>query len=187
MVDEHLETSEPDIFAAGDVGQVLDPRTSKTTLDTLWNPARNQGHCAGLNMAGKTTAFCKPASLNVTRLAGLTTTIIGAVGSGGRDSDMIGIARGDSESWRETSGKQENKLISAQSDFDVNRLRLMMDETKLVGAFLMGDQTISNPVQQLVTHQANIEPIRGQLLHPNQPLSLVITNFYNQWQAQYAV
>ena len=37
---------------------------------------------------------------NVTRLAGLTTTIIGTVGRG-RDDDLVGIARGDSETWRQ--------------------------------------------------------------------------------------
>jgi len=33
---------------------------------------------------------------NVTRLAGLTTTLIGTVGRG-HDDDLVGVARGDSE------------------------------------------------------------------------------------------
>ena len=38
--------------------------------------------------------------LNVTRLAGLNTTIIGTVGSG-KDADLEGLSRGDSETWSE--------------------------------------------------------------------------------------
>jgi NAD(P)H-nitrite reductase large subunit len=187
LVDEYMQTSISDIFAAGDVGQVLDPRTGKTVLDTLWSPARNQGQYAGLNMSGKTITFCKQVPFNVTRLAGLTTTIIGSVGGGSRDPDLVGIARGDSESWRDASGVCDRSLIAAQSEFDVNHLRLMMGENRLMGAFLMGDQTLSNPVQQLVVQQADITPIRERLLRPDQPLPEIIINFYNQWQVQYAV
>ena len=55
-----------------------------------------------------------------TRLAGLTTTIIGAVGRG-QDDDLVGIARGDSETWRIMPD-----AIVAQSGFDINHLRLMV-------------------------------------------------------------
>ena len=37
-------------------------------------------------------------SLNITRLAGIKTTIIGAVGSG-KDADLEGLSRGDSQTW----------------------------------------------------------------------------------------
>jgi NADPH-dependent 2,4-dienoyl-CoA reductase/sulfur reductase-like enzyme len=175
-------TSSEDIFAAGDVGQVLNPLTGKTVLDTLWSPARYQGQYAGLNMAGKIIEFSKQIPYNVTRLAGLTTTIIGSVGGGGRDPDMVGIARGDSESWRDASGVLGRSLIAAQSDFDVNRLRLMMGEKKLMGAFLMGDQTLSKPLQQLIIQEADITSVREQLLKPDRPLPDIISDFYNQWQ-----
>jgi nitrite reductase (NADH) large subunit len=80
LVNEYLQTNDPDIFAAGDVAQVYDPLSGRSILDSLWNPARQQGHTAGLNMAGKKTAYLKAPPFNVTRLAGLTTTIIGTVG-----------------------------------------------------------------------------------------------------------
>jgi nitrite reductase (NADH) large subunit len=186
LVNEFMQTNIPDIFAAGDVGQALDPRTGKFVLDTLWDPARTQGHYAGTNMAGHSIAYSKQISHNVTRLAGLTTTIIGSVGSGGRDSDLVGIARGDSESWRDSLGTSDKKLIAAQSDFDINRLRLLVGDTNLVGAFIMGDQTLSYPMQQLIVHQANITPIREQLLQSERSLSETITSFYQEWQNHYA-
>ena len=91
-------SSHPDIFAAGDVAQVYDPMLGEVNIiDTLCRgAARSQGSAAGLNMAGEATPYHKPIAFNVTRLAGLTTTIIGTVGRG-EDHDMVGIARGDSE------------------------------------------------------------------------------------------
>jgi NADPH-dependent 2,4-dienoyl-CoA reductase/sulfur reductase-like enzyme len=187
LVDEYMQTNQPDIYAAGDIGQVRDPRTGKTTMDTLWGSAKIQGKFAGLNISGTTMAFSKPVAFNVTRLAGLTTTIIGAVGSGGRDPDLLGIARGDSESWREPNNAGDKKFISTQSEFDVNRLRLIIGESKLVGALLIGDQTLSSPLQQLVALEADITPIRARLLMPEQPLPDIIGKFFKQWQGQHAV
>ncbi len=134
LVSETMQTSAEDIFAAGDIAQVYDPLTGKSVLDSLWSPAREQGNAAGLNMAGITTIYRKLAAFNVTRLANLTTTIIGTVG-GGEDEDVVGIMRGDSETWREPPD-----AIAAQANFDVNRLRLMVGQNTLQGALVMGDQ-----------------------------------------------
>jgi len=142
LANEFLQTSNPDIYVAGDVAQVYDPMSKRSIIDSLWGPAREQGHIAGLNMAGQQTAYIKAAPFNVTRLAGLTTTIIGTVGRG-RDDDLVGIARGDSETWRALPD-----AIVAQTGFDVNRLRLLVGEKTLLGAIVMGDQKLSFPLEK---------------------------------------
>ncbi len=180
LVDEGLRTNMPDIFAAGDVAQVYDPLTGKAMVDSLWGPAREQGYVAGLNMAGQNRTYRKIAPFNVTRLAGLTTTIIGTVGSG-RDEDLVGIARGDSETWRSLPD-----AISAQSGFDVNRLRLMIGKNTLIGAVVMGDQTLSRPLQHLIISQADISSLQETLLAPNAPIADLIANFWTKWSTQYA-
>jgi len=180
LVDEYLRTNSPDIFAAGDVAQVFDPHTGKSVVDSLWGPAREQGHAAGMNMVGVTTPYVKTIPFNVTRLAGLTTTIIGTVGRG-IDQDLIGIARGDSETWR-----QLPNAIAAQSNFDVNRLRVMIGKQHLIGAIVMGDQTLSHPLHQLIAQHADISPVRNALMHPDTKLGEVISNFWTQWSASNA-
>ncbi|HEU0299108.1 MAG TPA: FAD-dependent oxidoreductase, partial [Longimicrobium sp.] len=97
-VDELLETSAADVFAAGDVAQVLDPATGRAELDALWNSALRMGRAAGAGMAGAGAPYRKPVPMNVTRVAGLVTTVIGAVG-GGKDPDLKTMTRGQSESW----------------------------------------------------------------------------------------
>jgi NAD(P)H-nitrite reductase large subunit len=174
LVDQYLQSSSEDIFAAGDVAQVYDPFTGDSVLDSLWGPARQQGAIAGKNMAGASEAYSKPVAFNVTRLAGLTTTIIGTVGKG-RDDDLVGIARGDSDTWR-----QLPDCISAQQDFEVNRLRLMLGENTILGAVVMGDQTLSRPLQNLITNRVDITMIKTSLLEPGAPVAALIADFWSQ-------
>ncbi len=175
LVDETLRTAQPDIFAAGDVAQVFDPAAGEHILDSLWPFARQQGWAAGLNMAGCPTPYRKAIPFNVTRLAGLTTTIIGTVG-GGRgeavDADVVGIARGDSETWRRLPD-----AIVAQDGFDVNRLRLMLGERHILGAVVMGDQKFSALLQRLVRDRVDISPIRARLLAPQANLGDILAQF----------
>jgi NAD(P)H-nitrite reductase large subunit len=181
LVDEFLRTSVSDVYAAGDVAQVYDPLTGSAVLDSLWEPARNQGWTAGLNLIGDETAYVKAAPFNVTRLAGLTTMIIGPVGRG-LDDDMIGIAHGDSETWR-----QLPDALSAQMNFDVHRLRVMVGEKRLLGAVVMGDQTLSHPLQQLVSEAVDISPIRRQLLDETYSVAEVLSNFWISRREKIAV
>ncbi|HNM37812.1 MAG TPA: FAD-dependent oxidoreductase, partial [Anaerolineales bacterium] len=168
LVNEYLQTNDPSIYAAGDVAQVYDPLTGRSVLDSLWSPAREQGDAAGLNMAGKSQAYVKMVPFNVTRLAGLTTTIIGAVGHG-RDEDIVGIARGDSETWR-----QLPDAIVAQGGFDINRVRLLVGEDYLIGAVVMGDQKLSVPLQRMISEKINISSIRDTLLKKDTKVADVI-------------
>jgi NAD(P)H-nitrite reductase large subunit len=171
LVDQSMRTSHPDIFAAGDVAQVYDPVSGNHIVDSLWTPAREQGHTAGVNMSGGNRSYFKPISFNVTRLAGLTTTIIGSLGNG-NDPDLLGIARGDSETWR-----QLPDAILAQEGFEVNRLRLMLGEKYILGAIIMGDQRLSPYLQAIVREKIDISSIREALMAPNAHLADVLASF----------
>jgi NAD(P)H-nitrite reductase large subunit len=176
IANEYLQTNDPYIFAAGDVAQVYDPLSGRSILDSLWSPAREQGRAAGLNMAGRRTPYVKTAPFNVTRLAGLTTTILGSVGRG-RDDDLVGIARGDSETFRALPN-----AVVAQSGFDVNRLRLLVGQRNLIGAVVMGDQTLSLPLQKMIAAKADISPIREKLLAPDARIADVVVDFWKEWR-----
>jgi hypothetical protein len=131
-------------------------------------------------MTGAYVPYLKAVPFNVTRLAGLTTTIVGTVGSG-IDEDLVGIARGDSETWR-----QLPDAITAQSDFDINRLRILIGERHMIGAIVMGDQTLSQPLYQLISQRADITPIREKLLSLQDKLGDLIANFWCEWSELHA-
>jgi nitrite reductase (NADH) large subunit len=52
IVDEHLMTSVPGLYAAGDVAQAIDPLSGSHQVVALWANARRQGRTAGRNLAG---------------------------------------------------------------------------------------------------------------------------------------
>jgi NAD(P)H-nitrite reductase large subunit len=183
LVDEYLNTSSPDIFAAGDVAQVFDPATGKSIIQSLWAPARSMGRVAGLNMVDRTTCYRQDPSFNVTRLAGLTTTIIGAVGSG-RDGTAPDIAHGDSEAWSLLPERSMGSVIAAQSGFEVNRLRLIVGQQTLMGAVLMGDQTLSQPLQNLIADGVDISTSREQLLRSEGALAPLIIDSWSNWKKE---
>lgn len=179
LVNEHMRTSEGEIYAAGDVAQVYDPFTNRHVLDSLWGPAREQGRVAALNMLGEQALYHKDVAFNVTRLAGLTTTIVGTVSSG-TDEDLIGIARGDSETWR-----QPPDAITAQDDFDVNRLRLLVGARTLSGAVVMGDQSLSRAIHHFIKDRIDISSIRTKLLQPDAPIADLIADFWTDRRAAF--
>ncbi len=161
LVDEHLATNLPYVYAAGDVAQAFDPLTGKHQLDVLWPVAVAQGRVAGENMAGVHTRYRKGVPVNVTRLADLIVTLIGAIGhSREPDDDLLTISRGDSEVWRGIPG-----ALAVQDLHEVNRQRLMIKNRRLVGAVLIGDQTLSPLVQRLIEEKIDLSPILLALQH----------------------
>jgi NAD(P)H-nitrite reductase large subunit len=188
IVDEGLHTSKIDIFAAGDVAQVYDRLSGEYLLDSLWRPAIEQGWIAGLNMAGGNYTYEKKYPFNVTRLGGLITTIIGRVGKeileGNKakgDADVAGIMRGDSEVWR-----QQSLGIIAQTYQETNRIRLYVTPSFITGAVIMGDQTLSRPLQVLIREQVDISPIREIMLSPNYPLVDTLSKFWEEYMQKNA-
>jgi NAD(P)H-nitrite reductase large subunit len=172
LADETMQTSDPDIFAAGDVSQVRDSVSGQSFIDTLWFPAREKGKIAALNMTGRRSLYKRKVAINVLRLAGVMTTIIGAVGSG-VDNDLVSVARGSSETWQ-----QLPNAIVLESSTDVNHIRLMIGEQTLLGAMVMGDQKLSLPLQKIISTKVDITPMR-HLLQPGAPLGQILMDFWS--------
>ena len=57
VVDEHLQTSAPGVFAAGDVANTFHPRYGTRIRLEHWSAALNQGPVAARNMLGKATVY----------------------------------------------------------------------------------------------------------------------------------
>jgi NADPH-dependent 2,4-dienoyl-CoA reductase/sulfur reductase-like enzyme len=171
-VNEYLETSAADIYAAGDVAQIFDPNSGRYSIDNLWYPGRKQGRIAAFNMAGQKESYRRTVATNVLLLAGVMTTIIGAIGSG-RDEGQVSTARGSSESWQ-----QLPNTIASESGTDVSHLRLVIGEQKLLGALIMGDQKISRPLRDLINAQVDISPIRNQLMQYSAQMGQSVIDFW---------
>ncbi len=174
LVNKYMQTSIEDVYAAGDTAEIFDLQTQSWVIDCLWPIARQQGAIAGRNMAGKKTPYLRRNPINVTRLSGLTTTIIGQVGSGDED-DEYSIVRGESESWQLMPD-----AVVCQNDFEVNRLRLMVGKEYLLGAVLMGDQSLSSILEKLIVERIPISEIRDHLTRPGADLAAILVHFHDQ-------
>ncbi|TFH31857.1 MAG: NAD(P)/FAD-dependent oxidoreductase [Anaerolineales bacterium] len=171
IVDEQLRTSDADIFAAGDVAQVYDPFTGNYTLDSLWWLAQEQGRIVGGNMAGRRDAYIRSIPFNVTRVGGVITTIIGSVGQASESDDLVSIVHGDSENWRHHA-----ESFEVESQQGINRIRLVVGDQSLVGAVIMGDQTLANSIHELIRNQTDLGRFRQILLHaPERSLEVLQT------------
>ena len=181
LVDQYLRSSHDDIFAAGDLAEVRDASSERRTIEVLWSSAVAKGRIAGLNMAGESLHAYEPAApLNVTRLAGLKFTIMGTVGRG-KDSDLEGIARGGSETWH---GLGDAAVVEAQ--VGEAHVRLVFGESTMAGAVVIGDQTLSFPLQEIIAARADVSAIVADLQAPSAPLAELIDHFWRDWKAQLA-
>ena len=175
LVDEYLCAGDPDVYAAGDIAEIADPATGRRVLNVLWNVAVAKGRVAGLNMAtGPSLAYDEGRPLNVTRLAGLHTTIIGRVGNGD-DADLQGLARGDSQVWSEL--REEDVVEVERGEAHV---RVALGERTIDGAVVMGDQALSYSLQELVEARVDLSAAERVLATP---LADVICGVRGDWEA----
>jgi NAD(P)H-nitrite reductase large subunit len=77
MVDGHLQTGIPGIYAAGDVAEMVDIARDCRWVNALWPEAAGQGRVAGLNMAGRPVVYPGSLSRNVMRVFGLDVLTVG--------------------------------------------------------------------------------------------------------------
>lgn len=84
-VDDYLATSDPNVFAAGDVAEAKDMLTGEFTVRPIWPNAYTQGRYAGLNMAGANTPYTGGLSMNSITYYGLPTISVGETNVEGKE------------------------------------------------------------------------------------------------------
>jgi NAD(P)H-nitrite reductase large subunit len=87
----------------------------------------------------------------------------------------VAIARGDSETWRSSAD-----VAAIKRDKENNRVRLLLGERKIHGALVMGDQTLSRPLQDLISEQVDIGSIRERLVNNPDGLVELIELFWTE-------
>ncbi len=68
LVNEHMETRVPGIYAAGDVAEFTDIARGIPWVNAIWPEAVNQGRIAGMNMSGKPVGYKGSLGRNVIRI-----------------------------------------------------------------------------------------------------------------------
>jgi len=115
VVDQHLQTSVPGVYAAGDLCQSLDWSTGGKAVHAIQPAAAEQGRIAALNMAGRTTQYPGSLSMNVLDTLGLISTSMGL--------------------WMGVESGEQSSLLDADG---YRYLQLQFQDDRLVGAVSLG-------------------------------------------------
>jgi NAD(P)H-nitrite reductase large subunit len=180
LVDEFMQSSVPNVYAAGDCAQVYDRWTQQHMLDILWPSAVAEGRAAGLNMVGEKYAYAKGSPFNACLLFGLHITTIGQINPR-RDSDnkdepeiLEHLSRGSSEVWY----TYPRPYSSAWSAMGSNTVRLVISGDYLVGALIIGDQSLADPLRYIIENQVNISHMRDDLRQGGAALRQSVERFW---------
>jgi NAD(P)H-nitrite reductase large subunit len=79
LVNEQMETSSTDIYAAGDVAELVDISRKTRWVNAIWPEAVTQGRIAGVNMTGRAMRYKGSLSRNVLRILDLDVMTMGLV------------------------------------------------------------------------------------------------------------
>ncbi len=135
LVDEHLRTTVPDIYAAGDVAQGPAFPTGAREVHAIQPTASEHGRIAARNMAGHDTPYRGSVSMNVLNTLGLVSSSFGV---------WTGVEGGD------------RAVVSDPEGFKY--LRLEFDEDRLVGALAIGLTQHVGVIRGLVQTQVPLGP-----------------------------
>ena len=141
LVDEHLQSSVPGIYAAGDVAQGPDFSTGERQVHAIQPTASEHGRIAALNMAGTATGFRGSLSMNVLNTLGLISSSFGL--------------------WMGAKGGEGARV----SDADRFRyLRLEFDQDRLVGALALGLTQHVGVIRGLIQTRVALGPWKERLM-----------------------
>jgi NAD(P)H-nitrite reductase large subunit len=138
LVDDHLRTNVPDVYAAGDVAEAADRMTGESFVHAIFPNAVAQGDVVAHNLAGFDTTYEGAESMNSLKHLGIPVMAVGA-------------QVGDEElRWRH--GRVLRKIFLA--------------DDRIVGFRLTGDVAAAGVYRSLMLRRTSIAPFRKRLLDP---------------------
>ena len=150
ITNEYLETSEPNVWAAGDAAEYKDITLDETVQLGNWANAQEQGRRVGLNMVGKREPF-RFVSFYNTSAFGIAIAFVGDIRAGeGKDF----ISRGD--------GK------------DGTYTRIVVKDGELVGATLINRTAEMAVIRQLIERNVKIDKYLKNLEDPKFSLTTLL-------------
>ncbi len=152
LTNEHLETSAPDVWAAGDVTEFNDLILEEQIQQVSWTNSHMQGKTAGLNMVGTHEPF-KLVSSYTSHGFGM---VIGFVGDIRTTPAREIITRGSAE-------------VGSYG-------RIILKNNRIIGATLINHMQDAGPLAKLVEQQTNVIAHKRELADPNFQLTNLTAN-----------
>jgi NAD(P)H-nitrite reductase large subunit len=185
LVNSYMQSSVPTLFAAGDLAQVHDRWTEQHHLDVLWPSAINEGRAAGYNMVEMAKGrplryeYQKGSPFNAALLYGVHLTVIGQVGNASREqADLSYQSRGSSNVW---TAPFSSSYRSAWDRQGTQSLRIVMNNGRIVGALLIGNQELADPLRHLIETEADLSAYESDLIHSGDQLPQRLAHLWRSY------
>lgn len=139
LTDEHLQTSVPGVYAAGDCAEAFDKVSGKTIVSAIQPNAAEQARVAALNMVGQATELKGVTQINVL--------------------DTLGLISASFGNWEGVPGGQQVQLTAANQ-----HLSLQFDGDRMVGCNAVGWTQHVGVMRGLVEGQVKLGAWKDKLL-----------------------
>ncbi|XP_067347131.1 pyridine nucleotide-disulfide oxidoreductase domain-containing protein 1 isoform X2 [Channa argus] len=152
QVDDHMMTSEPDIYAAGDVCTACWKHSPLWQQMRLWTQARQMGWYAGRCMVAHVLSepieldFCFELFSHITKFFNYKVVLLGKYNGQGL-------------------GPDHELLVRCTKDQEY--VKVVLSGGKMVGAVLIGETDLEETFENLILNQMDLTPYREELLNPN--------------------
>ena len=145
LVNPHMETSVPGIFAAGDAAEFVDVARKTRWVNAIWPEAVIQGRTAGMNMAGRPVALKGSLSRNMIRIF---------------DMDVM------TGGWVDPPASAGYEIVSRIDHHRNTYRKLVLDGNRLVGAVMVNDIEQGGLLISLIQSQTPLRVPGTSLLTP---------------------
>lgn len=143
LVDKHLLSNLPDIYAAGDVAQTYDILEEKKIINAIWPAAVRQGKVAGMNMAGKESDYEGSYGMNSVDFFGLSVISFGMV--------------------KPPKDDRFEELVGAEFNHNIYR-KVVLKDKRIVGAILVNDIERHGILLHLAVQKIDVSDIKDLLV-----------------------
>jgi len=140
LVDLHMETSMPDVYACGDVAEAYDFVYGESRLNPVWPNAYTGGRVAGLNMAGVQAEYQGGTAMNAMKYFGVNIVSAGMVTPPDDSYEII--------------DERHNGIYK----------KVMIKDGKVAGLVFVGDIEKSGIIYNLMKDRVNVDGFREALV-----------------------
>ncbi len=137
LVDDHLRTNLPDVYAAGDVAETVDRITGERYVHAIFPNAVAQGRIVAHNLLGRDAAYEGADNMNSLKHLGLPVMAV---------------------------GQMEGEELRVRRDGILRKL--FLQDNRIIGFRLVGDVSGAGIYRSLMNRRVDVSGFRDQLLAP---------------------
>jgi len=160
VVDHHMATKHPYVYACGDVAEAYDFVYGENRLTPIWPNAYVGGRIAGFNMAGVTAEYPGGTAMNSLNYFGI-------------DITSAGMPTAPNDDGYETISKQEDNIYQ----------KVILKNDLIMGMIFVGNIEKSGIIFGLMKERVNVESFKQSLLVDDFGLAFFPRPLWQEWLA----